>query len=62
MKTVEEYMIDDITVIKEQACKIAMATIHHIYTDRKEDEHICYDDICSVKKAVEVLSMCGLIK
>lgn len=62
MKSVNEYTIDDLPMIKEQAWKVAMATIHNIYEETHDEEHVCYEDICSVKKAIETIQICLNLK
>lgn len=57
MKDISEYSLDDLPMIKEQACKIAMATIHSTYEEIHDEEEVCMDTIHKVKKAIQVLDM-----
>lgn len=57
MKDVSEYTKDDLLMVKEQACKIAMATIHSVYEDIHDDEEVSCEDMHKVKKAMQVLEI-----
>lgn len=55
MKEVSEYSGEDWHELKTQALKMAMAAIHAIYDENKDSEEISSDDLCSVKKSVEII-------
>ena len=57
MKDISEYTKDDLPMIKEQACKIAMATIHSVYEEIHDEEEVDCEEMHKVKKAVQVLEM-----
>lgn len=55
MKDVSEYSNDDWEMVCTQAKKIAMAAIHSTYEEIHDDEEVDMEDVCKVKKAVEIL-------
>lgn len=57
MKEVSEYNNHDCELAKEYAKKMALATIHKIYKETHNDEKLSYDDLHSVKKALQILTM-----
>lgn len=57
MKEVSEYNNHDCELAKEYAKKMALATIHKIYKENYNDEKLSYDDLHSVKKALQILTM-----
>lgn len=57
MKDISEYTKSDLDMVEEQACKIAMATIHSVYEDIHDEEEVSCEDIHKVKKAVQILDM-----
>lgn len=57
MKEISEYSNHDCELAKEYAKKMALATIHKIYKENQDDEKLSYDDLHSVKKALQILTM-----
>lgn len=55
MKDTNEYGVTDWEETKNAALKIAMAAIHDVYREVKDEAEITDDEICRVKKAVEVI-------
>lgn len=55
MKDTNEYSLTDWEETKNAALKIAMAAIHDVYREVKDEAEITDDEICRVKKAVEVI-------
>lgn len=55
MKDVEEYSYNDLSTCIEEAQKLAMNVIDNRYHEYKDEAHICLDDICAIKKAMQVL-------
>lgn len=57
-KEVSEYMLSDWTMIKEQAIKIALATIHNSYDDIKDDEEVDCETVKKINYACHILEFC----
>ena len=57
MKEISEYNNHDCELAKEYAKKMAIATIHKIYKENHHDEKLTYEDLHSVKKALQIIVM-----
>lgn len=57
MKDISEYNLDDLDMVKEQACKIAMASIHSTYEEIHDEDEVCIEDLHKVKKAIQILDL-----
>lgn len=58
MKNTEDYKLEDWAEIKEQAIKIALASIHGVFHETKEEESPSCEDIKKIHYACEVLDFC----
>lgn len=57
MKDISEYSEHDCDMVKEQACKMAMATIHKIYEEYHDETSLPYEELHKVKKAVQIICL-----
>lgn len=55
--SIEDYSLDHIKDCKQMAVKMALATIHEIYDDMKEDCSLSKADLEKVMLAVKVMAM-----
>lgn len=55
MKDISEYSEQDYDMVKEQAYKMAMATIHKIYEEYHDETSLPYEELHKVKKAVQII-------
>lgn len=62
MRRVSEYLSTHIGMTLEEAEKMAIATINHVYEDIAEDSHATCEEIHMVKKSLECLHLIHELK